>query len=114
MYSFFYYVIADVEAFKGAFISLDLEKLELFGEDYFFEHIDYMHKEDIYKNYIADTLMCISENTANVVKGRYMKRSYAEMIHPQPIEEQPEKPEDVIEIVNKKCGLIMIDDEEVG
>lgn len=113
MHSFFYYALADVETVKSACLSIDLEKLELFGEDYYFEHIEKTHKEDIYKNYITDSLMCIAQNTANFVKGRYIKQSYAEMIDPKPVE-APKTAEEVIDSVNAMCGLTMIDDEEVG
>lgn len=106
MHPFFYNITANLETFKSAVTSLDLEKLELFGEEYFFQGIEeYIHRE-IYKDYIADTLRCVAENTAKLNGGSSPKIRYRDIINPQKREEI-QSPEDVIAKVNRKCGLIM-------
>ena len=112
MHPFFYHIDADLEAFKSALINIDLEKLELFGDEYYFEFIRQWDYERGYKFYVTDALKAIVGNTARLAGGSTLNRRYFDIITPE--KQEPErKPEEIIDIVNRKCGLIMIDESEV-
>lgn len=113
MCSFFYNIVTDLEAFKSACITLDLNKLDLFGDEYLLEHIK-SHRQNItYQAYITNALKIIAENTAKFAGGTVLKHSYTELIAPK-VYEEPKSADEVIADVNRKCGLDMTDNKEVG
>ena len=111
MHWFFYNCITNQESYKAAVISLDLDKFELFGDEYFFEHLRQYSVERAYKLYITDCLKMIAENTAKQWGGSSPSMRFIEVIEPKPVK-KPKSAEEIIEDVNKRCGLIMIDTEE--
>ena len=109
MHSFFYNVTANIQTFKSALISVDLSKLDLFGEEYLFEHFKQWEEDRMYRFYVSEALKTINNNVVRVAGGTTMNYSYHELIVPQEIE--PElTAEDIVANVNATCGLIMIDD----
>ena len=110
MYSFFYNIIADIEAVKGALISLDFNKLDAFGEEYVFEAIKAYSKAEAYKVYVTDTLRLICENTAKFAGGMAPTIRYKDLITP-PEPEVKKSAEDIIAEVNKNAGLTMFEEE---
>ena len=60
--------------------------------------------EKTYREYVAENLRLIGENTAAKVNGSYIKKRYSEIINPPP--EETRTPEEVIEhMKNKLHGL---------
>ena len=107
MRAFFYYCISALETYKNTVISADIAKLELFGVEYLYLHIQEYVEERNYKIYITDVLKMIAENTAKVYGGNVPKKRYAELIEHKPVEKE-KSAEEIIADVNERCGLTMI------
>ena len=109
MHRFFYNSFTNPQYYKTALIACDLEKLDLFGDEYLFEWLIQYNHERMYKNYIADCLKMIAENTMKFAGGSAPSKRYYEMIEPIKPEET-RNADEIIADLNKKCGLTMIDD----
>ena len=67
--------------------------------------IKMQREEEIYKNYIADAVKCISENTAIHEESRVMARRYYDIIHPERVEETETRTgEEIVEDVLCRIG----------
>ena len=108
MYRFFYNSITNPQHYKTALIRADLDKFDLFGDDYLFEWLQQCSVEKAYKTYITDTLKIIAENTAEFAGGGAPTVRWADMIEPKPKDTRTD--DEIIADINKKCGLTMIDD----
>ena len=65
-------------------------------------------RETAYRNYVADALMAIAENTSKMYGGSYMKIRYADMLKPQ----EPEKSgEEIVAEVLAKGGIKVVEDD---
>ena len=108
MHSFFYYIIADIQTFKSVLISIDLEKLDLFGEEYLYEYFNRWSEDKLYKDYIAEELRTINNNVLRITGGRSIEYSFEELVKPREIRPHLSADE-IVANVNASCGLIMID-----
>lgn len=109
MHRFFYNSIANPQYYKTALIACDLEKLDLFGDEYLFEWLKQYGAERQYRSYITDCLKMICENTSKLAGGSAPSKRYFDMIEPKKPEET-RNADEIIADLNKKCGLTMIDD----
>lgn len=57
-------------------------------------------KDDAYKEYVAECLRIIGENTAKYSGGGYIKVKYSEIINPKPHETRTSK--EIIQIIKDK------------
>lgn len=108
MPEFFYNCFTDKESYKTAVISCDLAKLEAFGDEYLFEWLHQFAVDRAYRNYVTDCLKMIAENTRRAYGGTAPTQRFAEIISPKP--KDTRTAEEIVEDVNRKCGLTMIDD----
>ena len=113
MHRFFYNCITDPGHYKAALIAADLEKLDLFGDEYLFTWLKQYSIDNLYRVYITDCLKMIAENTKKFTGGSSPSQRYSDLIGPKEPEDK-RTPEEVIADINKKCGLTMIDDTEEG
>lgn len=103
MRAFFYYAVTTGEAYKEAVIACDLDKLDVFGDEYIYIVMRKQYKELLYKEYVTDTLRMIAEGKS------YPVHRYADVINPKP--DEPElSAEEIVEQVNKRAGLTMIEE----
>lgn len=63
-------------------------------------------EEELYRDYIARCARYITENTARLSGGGYMKRDFADILSPKPKENK--KPEDIIADIVASAGLEVI------
>ena len=110
MHWFFYHSYSNPQLYKASLINCDLAKLELFGDEYIEECIKQYIQGKKLKEYITDCLQIIVENTAKFAGGRVINTRYAELINPKP--KDTRTAEQVIDDLNKRCGLTMIETEE--
>ena len=85
-------------------ISIDLEKIELFGEDYISQHIisEYNKQNElrILKIYLTDSLKIITENTALTANGgNTFSKRYIDIVEPDNDVIECENPEEAAEQV---------------
>lgn len=85
-------------------ISIDLEKIELFGEDYISQHIisEYNKQNElrILKIYLTDSLKIITENTALIANGgNTFSKRYIDIVEPDNDVIECENPEETAEQV---------------
>lgn len=80
--------------------AIDLQKLEIFGSEYIRQHFLRMSDDELYKNYIANTLKAIAENTQRFAGGYTQKFTYAEIIEAK-YDNKPKKEETQEQIVNR-------------
>jgi len=59
-------------------------------------------REETFKNYVSESLLLLSENTAKLVGGRYLKAHYADFLRPQKMQEKKESSEEIISRMKKK------------
>ena len=77
--------------------------MELYGVEYVLDYALMLHKDESYRIYITDALRMIAEGK------HYPSYRYADIIEPKKAE--PElSPDDIIEQVNRKAGLNMIEE----
>lgn len=112
MCAFFYYAVKSPEDFKNAVIRCDLEKLELFGDDYIldfvFSCINEKNKETIYRIYVTDVLKTIAEATVRLGRGEISLPRYADLIEPKQ-KKQEMSAEEIVEQVTRNAGLKVIE-----
>lgn len=65
---------------------------------------------DIFRNYIANGIQMISENTSKWFGGRYLTTSYNDIINPKPVDERTGD-EIVVDIV-RNAGLKIVGSED--
>lgn len=71
--------------------------------------LELYQREEAYRNYVTDALRMITENTSNINGGRYMTRSYSDIIDPVPVpDEPPMSAEDIALSIAQNLGLKMI------
>lgn len=109
MHRFFYLCFANPQLYKAALIRCDLEKLELFGDDYIFECVKIYSQEKQYRAYITDAIQMIAENTTKPYGGKAPSMRYMDMVEPKPVDTRSAM--DIVAEVNSRCGLTMIDDD---
>ena len=108
MHPFFYNCITAPEAYKSAVIACDFEKLELIGDEYIYLVMRKQSEDNVFRQYVADTLRLIAKNGGQY-GGSYYEKKYSEIIDPKPPE--PElSTDEVIERVNRNAGLTMIEE----
>lgn len=108
MHPFFYHCFTAPEDYKNAVISCDFEKLELIGDDYIYLVMRQQSEDKLYKLYVTETLRLIAKN-GGLSGGSYIEKRYSEIIQPTPPE--PElSPDEIIEQVNQRAGLTMIEE----
>lgn len=110
MLGFFYHSFTNPSLYRKALINCDLAKLEAFGDDYLSECIVIYLQDLRYKEYITDCLKMIAENTTKPYGGNAPNIRFADIIDPKPKAKEV-KAEDIIDALNKKCGLTMIEEE---
>lgn len=59
-----------------------------------------------YRLYVTDCLRMITENSANAVKGQYMKDRFMNIIYPQPVDSRTG--DEIAQDVIKSAGLEVI------
>lgn len=83
----FFYLVGSCGAEAWDYTGLNVGLLEIIGKGYVIDHcvslFNRRQKEQIYRNYITDTLKLINDNLSKVYGGQYMKTRYAEMVEPQ-------------------------------
>lgn len=83
----FFYFIGSCGAEAWDYTGLNVGLLELIGKGYVIEHcvslFNRRQKEQIYRNYVTDTLKMINDNLTKISGGQYMKTRYAELVEPQ-------------------------------
>ena len=62
-------------------------------------------KDTAYRVYITDCLKMISENTANISRGHYMKVRYYDIIHPAKVGNRTG--DEIVEDIIKRAGLVV-------
>ena len=91
-------------------INIDLQKLEYFGIDYFFQHIYYFIKyntqRSIYKNYVCDCLKVIAENTARFAGGHTITKTFNEILNYKPAPQKSAS--EIIAEISAKAGITAI------
>lgn len=63
-------------------------------------------EEDLYKRYVARCLRIITENTAKLSGGNYMKAEYDDILHPKPQDNRTA--EEIVADVIAKAGIEVI------
>ena len=61
-------------------------------------------KDTAYLVYVSDCLKMISENTANISRGQYMKARYYDIIHPAKVDTRTG--DEIVEDIIKRAGLV--------
>lgn len=83
----FFYFIGSCGAEAWDYTGLNVGLLELIGKGYVIEHcvslFNRRRKEQIYRNYVTDTLKIINDNLTKIYGGQYMKTRYADMVEPK-------------------------------
>ena len=61
-----------------------------------------MQRDEVYRVYVTDMLMCIAENTAKFANGggRYIKKRYFDIVQPQ--KEETRTPDEIINGIKSK------------
>lgn len=62
-------------------------------------------KDTAYLVYVTDCLKMISENTANISFGQYMKERYYDIIHPAKVDTRTG--DEIVEDIIKRAGLVV-------
>ena len=62
-------------------------------------------KDTAYRVYVTDCLKMISENTANISRGQYMKLRYYDIIHPAKVDTRTG--DEIVEDIIKRAGLVV-------
>ena len=62
-------------------------------------------KDTAYLVYVTDCLKMISENTANISRGQYMKARYYDIIHPAKVDTRTG--DEIVEDIIKRAGLVV-------
>ena len=62
-------------------------------------------KDTAYLVYVSDCLKMISENTANISRGQYMKARYYDIIHPAKVDTRTG--DEIVEDIIKRAGLVV-------
>ena len=81
--------------------------MDLFGRGYVLDHcmstLDFLNKEEAYRNYITDALRYIVNNTAGQEQRTQLKASYMDIINPKSreddikdVQEAEKKSEEII------------------
>jgi hypothetical protein len=108
---FFYNAVANPKVYRAALINADFEKLDLFGADYIMHCIEETAQKTIYRKYIADSMANITEAIFATRGSKANVPRYVDIYEPQkPVDTRTA--DDIVEEVNRKCGLTMIDTEE--
>ena len=108
MHPFFYHSFTAPEDYKNAVISCDFDKLDLIGDEYIYLVMRQQSEDKLYKQYITECLRLIAKNGGQY-GGSYIEKRYSEIIQPTPPE--PElSPDEIIEQVNQRAGLTMIEE----
>lgn len=86
---------------------IDTQKLDLFGSEYIAMHFLKWKEREHYKNYIADALKALTENTAKAYGGTVLKFSFNEMKEARYAPREREKSvEEVVESLKRKLCKI--------
>lgn len=64
-------------------------------------------EQDIFRDYIANGIQMISENTARNAGGRYLSLSYREVIQPKPVDNRTV--DEIVEDVIRLAGLKVVE-----
>ena len=62
-------------------------------------------KDTAYRVYVTDCLKLISENTANISRGQYMKSRYYDIIHTAKVDTRTG--DEIVEDIIKRAGLVV-------
>lgn len=91
------------DAFFDLTLGIRLDMLEVYGRGYVMDYcmasFRNQQKQEALTIYVTDALKTISENTAKLAGGNYVKRRFAEYLEP---EEEPPKAQDIIRKVRNK------------
>lgn len=63
-------------------------------------------EKEIYQVYVARCLRVLTENTAKIGGGNYIKKDYYELINPKPTDKRTA--EEIVQDVSKKAGIEVI------
>ena len=64
-------------------------------------------EHDIFRDYIANGIQMISENTARNAGGRYLSLSYMEIINPKPSDDRTG--DEIVEDIIRRAGLKVVE-----
>lgn len=64
-------------------------------------------EQDIFRDYIANGIQMISENTARKAGDRYLSLSYREVIHPKPVDNRTG--DEIVEDIILRAGLTVVE-----
>ena len=64
-------------------------------------------EQDIFRDYIANGIQMISENTARKAGDRYLSLSYMEVIHPKPVDNRTG--DEIVEDIIRRAGLTVVE-----
>lgn len=64
-------------------------------------------EKEAYKTYLAECMRMMTENTAKFAGGRYMNVSFAEMLHPKPIDTRTG--DEIVADIIKGAGLTIVE-----
>lgn len=106
------------DEYQSLIHTIRLDLLEIFGSGYVIDHCisafslkqDQLRREQeekVYRNYIADCLKVITENTAKSAMGEayYITNRLADIIDPNPAAEEEKTGDEIAEEIMKKAGL---------
>ena len=62
-------------------------------------------EQEIFREYIADGIQMISENTANYVSGRYIVKRYTEIINKKSSDNRTG--DEIVEDIIRRAGLVV-------
>lgn len=68
-------------------------------------------RQEIYKIYVSDALRIISENTAKIAGGNYIKKRYVELVEPEIKKQKKEDnrtAKEIIDDVVNKSGITVV------
>lgn len=64
-------------------------------------------EQDIFRDYIANGIQMISENTAIKEGDRYLSLSYREVIHPKPVDNRTG--DEIVDDIIRRAGLTVLE-----
>ena len=103
----FFYFIGSCGAEAWDYTGLNVGLLELIGKGYVIEHcvslFNRRQKEQIYRNYVTDTLKMINDNLTKIYGGQYMKTRYADMVEPK--KQDTRTGDEIARDIIKRAGL---------